>query len=361
MMFVIFFFPVFLLIIFGYAVNFDVENIKIAVYDQSGSRESRRFVHSISETYNFIWVKDLNSYREVDDVIDRKEVQAVVVIPADFEDDLNNPDGTPDIQFIIDGVDGNSAAIISNYLNAAVLKYSNDLMRIEGLRNGIRLQIPLYVESRFWFNPVLETTKFLLPGLIAMILIVTAVVSVSLSLVREKERGTMEQINVSSINNIELLVGKSLPYILISLVNGALILVAGYLLFDIEIKGSIFWLFISMLIFIVASICLGILISVISPSQQIAFSLATFASLLPSVIFSGFIFPIDSMPYIIQIITNITPAKFFIASLRGIVLKGSGLYAFYDQLIYLLLFALVFITLAFIASKKSSGGLHGNN
>jgi len=217
---------------------------------------------------------------------------------------------------------------------------------------GVNYKSPIELEPIFWFNPELETTKFLIPGLIAMILIITAVISVSLSLVKEKEQGTIEQINVSSINSTELLVGKSLPYIVLSILDAILILVVGYILFDVVVKGSFILLFFTMFIYIIASTAMGILISVISNTQQIAFTLATFATLLPSVILSGFIFPIESMPTIIQWITNITPAKFFIIPLRAIIIRGVGLEAFWEQLIYLSLFTVFFLVLAIFASKK---------
>jgi ABC-2 type transport system permease protein len=170
--------------------------------------------------------------------------------------------------------------------------------------------------------------------------------------VREKEKGTIEQINVSSVSSFELITGKSLPYIIISLINAAFILIAGYLLFDVVVKGSYILLFLTTLVFIVASVSLGIFISVISDSQQVAFSISTFVSLLPSVILSGFVFPIESMPFLVQIITNITPAKFYLVILRSIILKGVGLSAFWDQLIYLSLFIVLFSSLALIISKK---------
>jgi ABC-2 type transport system permease protein len=163
----------------------------------------------------------------------------------------------------------------------------------------------------------------------------------------------MEQINVSPLSSIELLVGKTIPYTIIALVIASLILFAGYLLFDVTIKGSVLLLFISTSIFLFASLNLGILISTVSDSQQVAFQLASLISLLPSFLLSGFVFPIESMPPVIQIFTNITPVKFFIIVLRDILLKGVGLEAFWQQLIYLLLFSLIFLGLAAIIDRKN--------
>jgi len=280
-------------------------------------------------------------------------VQCVAIIPNDFAQSLNSRKEV-DLQFLIDGVDGNTAAIIQNYVTAVTINYNQKITADFLALTGMKTYQPISLESRFWFNPDLETTRFLIPGLIAMILIVIAVVTVSLSLVREKEKGTMEQLNVSPLSSIELLLGKNFPYVILSLINATFILVAGYLLFGVEVKGSMLLLFITTLIFLLASTSIGIFVSVVSNSQQVAFTMATFLSLLPSVILSGFIFPIDSMPAAIQVITNITPAKFFIVILRAIMLRGVGLEAFWEQVVYLLIFAFFMMILSTVISRKKT-------
>ncbi|RPI66706.1 MAG: ABC transporter permease, partial [Ignavibacteriales bacterium] len=217
---------------------------------------------------------------------------------------------------------------------------------------GIKTRLPLELEPIFWYNPELSSTKFLLPGLIGMILVIVCVVSVSISLVREKERGTIEQINVSPTKSPELLIGKITPYVTLALLNAAMIIAAGYILFDIEVKGNFFLLFLTSLLFLFSAASMGILISVVSESMQVAFSLAVGLSILPSVILSGFIFPIESMPDIIQIFTNISPVKFFIIILRAIILRGVGIEAFWEQIIYLLIFTFVLLGLANIINIK---------
>ena len=353
LLFVIFFFPVFLLVIFGYAVNFDVKHIQLAVYDQDKSELSRDFISSLTNSEYFDLQYYLESEIRINTFLDEKIVQCVVVIPNDFSKNLNSRKDT-DIQFLIDGVDGNTATIIQNYVTGASINFGQKINAEMLARTGRKNFQPISLESRFWFNPDLETTKFLIPGLIAMILIVIAVVTVSLSLVREKEKGTMEQLNVSSLSTIELLLGKNFPYVILSLINAAFILIAGYFLFGVEVKGSILLLLITTLIFLLASTSLGIFVSVISDSQQVAFTIATFLSLLPSVILSGFIFPIDSMPAAVQVITNITPAKYFIVILRAIMLRGVVLEAFWQQVIYLLIFELVMIILSTVINKNKT-------
>ena len=353
LLFVMFFFPVFLLMVFGYAVNFDVKHVKIAVLDQDKSELSRDFIKSLHSSEYFHLVNHLDNYKEVDKYLDEHLVSCVVIIPYDLTTKLNSGQDSQ-IQYIIDGVDANTGAIIQNYVNMATILYNQKITASILARNGVKNYIPVSLEPQFWFNPDLNTTKFLIPGLIAVILIVTAVITVALSFVREKERGTMEQLNVSSLSSIELILGKTLPFVVIALINAAFILIAGYILFGIEVKGSLFLLFITTLIFITASTSIGILVSVIADSQQFAFSVATFISLLPAVILSGFIFPIDSMPPFIQLITNLTPAKFFIEILRAIVLRGVGMTAFWEQVTYLLIYTFVLTTLATLLSRRKA-------
>lgn len=353
LMFVIFFFPVMLLVMFGYAVNFDVKHVKIAVYDQEKSSLSRDFINSLLQSEYFDLVEMVTSEKEINRYLDDKLAQCVIVIPNDLSEQIYS-NREVKIQFLIDGVDGNTANIITNYANLATLtfnqKFSNQVLAVK----GIKQYEPINFDPQFWFNPELKTSKFLVPGLIAMILIVTAVITVALSLVREKERGTIEQINVSPLSSLELILGKSLPFVLLALINAGIILVASYFLFGSEVKGSLLLLFITTLIFLIASTSMGIFISVVSDSQQVAFTLATFISLLPSLILSGFIFPIESMPEIIQIITNVTPVKFFLKILRAIMLRGVGIETFWDQIVYLLIFTTILILLGTIINKRKT-------
>ena len=352
MLFVLIFFPMFLLGMFGYAVNFDVQNIKLAVYDGDRSDLSRDVINRLSSSAYFNLELYLENEDQIKTVLDERIAQVVMILPSDFSKKVFQGKEDAKIQFLVDGVDGNTANIISNYVNIATSDYNIKFKQELLAKNGRIMKAPVKMEPVFWFNPNLQTTKFLLPGLIVMILIVTAVISVSISLVREKEKGTIEQINVSSINTVELLIGKSLPFMLVALIDAVFILVVGYILFNVSISGSYLLLFFSTLIFLIAATSQGIFISVIADNQQIAFTIAILSTLLPSMILSGFIFPIESMPFLIQIITNITPAKFFVNIIRAIMLRGVGIHAFWDQLIYLVLFFVFFLGIASIVHKK---------
>lgn len=354
LLFVMIFLPIFLLVVFGYAVNFDVKNIQLSVLDKDQSYNSRMFISSITSSKYFQLVSYLNNDAEIKSVLDKKEAQVVLVIPSNFSDRIDKQKETAEVQFLIDGIDGNAATIIKSYVDLATIKFNQKIQNEIFAKLGFSFTQLFSLEPIFWFNPDLQTTKFLIPGLIAMILIIASVISVSLSLVKEKEHGTIEQINVSSINSMELLIGKSVPYIVVSFLDALLILVVGYILFGVVVKGSFLLLLIMILVYVLSSVALGIFISVISTTQQIAFTLATFATLLPSVILSGFVFPIESMPPIIQVITNITPAKFFIVILRSIIIKGVGIEAFWDQLLYLIIFGTLFLIVAIGIFRKKS-------
>lgn len=352
MLFVIFFFPVFLLVVFGYAINFDVKNILLAVYDQEQSEMSGELVKLINSNEYFTINNVIKKDSEIKEILDQKKSQVVLVIPKDFSRNLYDKERKAKIQVLVDGVDGNTASIISKYFQGITSKFNEEAGKEILLKKGIRKKLPIDFQPTIWYNPSLDTTKYMIPGLIAMILIITSVISISLSLVKEKERGTTEQLNVSSLSVLELLIGKSFPYILISIIDAVFVLIAGFVLFDLTIAGSIFMLSLSTLIFILASISLGIFISVVADSQQVAFIMSTFATLLPSVILSGFIFPIESMPPIVQLLTNITPAKFFIEIERNIILNGVGINIFWDQIIYLILFMFFFLLLSVIIGRK---------
>jgi len=353
MLLVLFGFPVFLLIVFGYAVNFDIYHIKTAVYDQDQSTLSRNFVSSLTSSKYF----DLEGYvkdeSKIQSLLDTRKAMCVIVFPKDFSKQFYSKQAVK-IQILIDGVDANTASQVKGYLTAAVASYSQKIQAEVLAVERQNTYTPVDIHPAFWFNPELNSTVFLIPGLIVMILIITAVISISLSVVREKERGTIEHINVSPLSTLEMLIGKIIPYAIISLSIAAFILFAGFILFGTTVKGSFLLLFISTLIFLFASLMLGIIVSSVANNQQVAYQLAALTTLLPSTLLSGFIFPIESMPVFLQWITNLTPAKFFLVILRDIMLKGVGISAFWDQLVYLIIFALVLLSLSILIIKRQN-------
>ena len=350
---IIFILPVSLLILFGYAITLDINTIKLGVYDKDRTEASRDFINGFIGSSYFKIISYVNTDKEVNELLDRGIVQCVVVVPVNFSKDLADKRNIK-VQFLIDGVDANTATIILNYVNAATRFYSanftNEFLDVK----GIKPYQPLNVETQFWYNKDLDTTQFFIPGLIAMLLIIISVILTSISLVREKEMGTLEQIRVSPVTSLELIFGKILPYLIISLLIAYSILFIGYILFGVVVKGSHLFLFLGTICYLMATLSMGVLISTIADSQQVAFQMAQLLSQLPTVILSGFIFPIESMPWPVQILTNITPAKFYIVILRDILIKGVGFEAYKMQMVYLIIFATILIAIAVFKTKKAN-------
>lgn len=333
-------FPALLVLLIGYALNFDVKHISVAVFDQDKTPTSREFVRSFSNSEYFNVNHDVENYSEISKLLDNEKAMIAVVIPPDFSSNLLGGKNTT-IQILVDGSNSNTATTAIGYINAVVQTYSGNVAIAALARYGKEPYVPVNLQPRVWYNPELLSAKFLVPGLIGFILMLSAVVSTSLSVVREKERGTMDQMMVSRLQTAEIILGKTISYLLIALVASVLVLLIGYVFFDISIRGSFFWLYVAIFIFLLAALGQGLLISTVSQTQQVAFIISVFTTLLPSLILSGFIFPIRSMPMALQVISNLSPPKFFLITLRDIILKGVGPAAFWDQLVYMSIFAAV--------------------
>lgn len=333
--------PAFMLVMFGYALNFDVKHVSLAIYDGEGSRASRAFAESLLHSEYFDLKYRLKDVREIDDLMGEEKVRVALVIPQDFSKRLL-AGREAIVQVIVDGANANAAATAVGYVNAMVQDYSTKLSVRARMRAGHSdVPVPIDYRPRVWYNPELKSAKFLVPGLIGFILMITAVISTALSVVREKEQGTIEQIIVSPIRPVELILGKTIPYILLSLVATAIILLVSFYLFDVVVRGSVLLLFGVTLLFLAGALGLGLLISTVADSQQVAFQMATLVTMLPTFLLSGFVFPIRNMPLPVQVITYIVPARYFLSALRSIILKGVGLSAFWDQMLFLLAFAVL--------------------
>lgn len=329
--------PAFMLVMFGYALNFDVRRVPLAVCDQDRSRTSREFAESLLRSEYFDLKARPNDPREIDGLMGREEARIALVIPQDFSERLlSGREAT--VQVLVDGANASAASTAVGYIGAMVQDYSAKVS-VRAQARGPGIPAPIDYRPRVWYNPELKSAKFLVPGLIGFILMITAVVSTALSVVREKEQGAMEQIVVSPIRPAELILGKTVPYVLISLVATAIVLLVSSLLFDVVVKGSYPLLFGVTLLFLAGALGLGLLISTVADSQQVAFQMAILATMLPTFLLSGFVFPIRNMPLPVQAITYLVPSRYFLVALRSIILKGAGLSAFYDQAIFLLAFA----------------------
>jgi ABC-2 type transport system permease protein len=348
---ILLFIPAFFLLLYGYALNFDIRNVSIVVKDQDRSTKSRELVSAFVNSGYFNLLGYVDSDREIDRLVDEGRVRTVLVIPPGLERRLTLRQPVI-VQVIIDGDNANTASIVMGYSRALIAEYS------AAQQAPVAVSLPsspiatIAVEPRVWYNPQLRSTLFLVPGLIAYIAMITAVVSTALSVVREKERGTMEQVRMAPISPLPYVIGKTLPYLAISFVSALLIIFSAMLLFDLPMRGSWWLLCAAIGLFLVGAQAQGLLISTIAQNQQVAFQVALLSSLLPTMILSGFIFPIPSMPGAVQAITHIVPARYFIVALRSIVLKGTDITAFWQDMVALAIFATVALGLASIRLRR---------
>jgi len=337
--------PIVMLLLYGYALSFDVQHIRFAVVDHDGTRASREVADSFVRSGYFDLVVHGNDVRVLDPLFDAGRIQAALVIPATYGADLAARRATT-LQFVLDGSDSQTATTILGYARQVVASVS-PVVRI-GTRDAAVVPVPLV-----WYNPDLSSARFLVPGLLAFILMVTSVIATALAVVREKERGTMESLRATPLVAIELLIGKTLPYLLLASGAAAGALMIARLLFDVHVRGSLFWLAAVTLLFLAVSLGWGILVSTVAETQQVAFQLGLLSSMLPTFILSGFIFPISSMPPALQVITHVVPARYFLVALREIILKGAGPEVWWNQAVGLLIYGVAVLGLATIRTVRS--------
>jgi ABC-2 type transport system permease protein len=337
--------PIVMLLIYGYALSFDVQHIRLAVVDQDGTRAARDVARAFLESGYFDPVSRGQDPRILDALFDSGSVQAALVIPANYGTDLATWRPTT-LQFVLDGSDSQTATTILGYARQIVGSVS-PVMRTNA-HNAAVAPVPL-----IWYNPDLSSARFLVPGLLAFILMVTSVIATALAVVREKERGTMESLRATPLVAIELLVGKTLPYLVLASGAAAGALVIARLLFDVHVRGSLLWLAAVTLLFLAVSLAWGILVSTVAETQQVAFQLGLLSSMLPTFILSGFIFPISSMPPALQVITHVVPARYFLVALREIILKGAGPEVWWNQAAGLVIYGVAVLGLATFRTVRS--------
>ncbi|HOC41625.1 MAG TPA: ABC transporter permease [Thermoanaerobaculales bacterium] len=337
--------PVVLLLIYGFALSFDVRDIRLAVVDQSRTRASRGVIEAFLQSGYFVRVADLAEPRPLDRLFDRGTAQAALVIPADFGADVAGRRQTT-LQFVLDGSDSQTASTVLGYARQIVGSATSGLY-------GLAVQPPVVARPLVWYNPDLSSSLFLVPGLVAFILMVTSVIATALAVVREKERGTLESLRATPLVAIELLVGKTVPYLLLASAAAAGSLILAWALFGVPVHGSIVWLGVATVLFLAGGLGWGMFLSSLADSQQVAFQLGLLTSMLPTLLLSGFIFPISSMPPALQLISHIVPARYFISALRAIVLKGAGPEVWWSDALALIAFGAVVLVLATVRTVRS--------
>ena len=347
------FLPAVLIVVVGYALNFDVKHIPLLIFDQSRTPESRAFLEQFRHTEYFVLISDVTSYKTIEDMFLAGDAKAAVVVPTDFARDIQAGRNTA-VQILLDGSDANSAGQAVNYAARMTMAYSTAVIAQAFQLRGMSMMVPIDFEPRIWYNPELRSSEFLIPGLIGFIIVLTSVISTSMTVVREKERGTMEQIMVSPLKPFQVILGKTIPYCGISLLASTIILMLGYFLFDIPMQGSILLLYAAILIVTLGGLGQGLLISTVTDSQQVAFMISVFSSLLPSMLLSGFVFPIASMPIVLQILSNLAVNKFFLVAVRGILLKGVGFLDIWPQFLFMCIFATAMLGVSIARMRKRS-------
>jgi ABC-2 type transport system permease protein len=337
--------PAFMLVLYGFALNFDVRHVRLAVQDRDRSARSRELVAAFTNSTYFDQVATPPAGSDLVALTERRVARAVLVIPEGYSRDLAAGRGAP-VQLLLDGADSTTASTVLGYARALAGEVNLALASDALGTAGAAASLPLRLEPRVLFNPELESTQFLVPGLIGFLLMLTAVLSTALSVVREKERGTMEQLRMAPLRTAELVVGKTLPYLAISLVATVMILVAARVLFGVEIRGSYLQLLVAVLLYLFGALAFGLFISTLADTQALAFQAGLIASMLPAILLSGFIFQIRMMPVALQLITYLVPARYFLVILRGIILKGEGLVTYWPQVVALVVYGLVVVALA---------------
>jgi ABC-2 type transport system permease protein len=348
------FFPVFALFLFGLAINLDIKHIPLAVDDQDRSYDSRTLTEKFSQSGYFDLTYRLTSGKDINALLDTRKAKVILRFPSDFAHDIHR-EHDASVQLLIDGADNNTANIVMGYTNAIIPAFSREMLNELLVSKGMVLpsQLPsVDLRPNIWYNPELKSAIFLVPGLIGLLLMSITVIRTSITIVREKERGTMESLLVTPLKPIELMIGKIIPYIFISFIILALILILSHLVFHVPFKGNLLTLFSLSGLFVASTLGIGLFISNIAETAQTAWLMGFLSSILPAIILSGFIFPIASMPYPIQLITYLFPVRYYLVILRGVVLKGVGITTLYPEALMLLLFSCAIITISVLRFKK---------
>ncbi|MEW6186155.1 MAG: ABC transporter permease [Thermodesulfobacteriota bacterium] len=344
--------PVIMLILFGYALTLDVDRVPLIIWDQDKTPASRELIHRFLGSRYFALESYVERYPEMEKAIDEHRALAALVIPTDFSSALASK-AQVSIQMIVDGSDSNTATIALGYAEGIVLAYNQDIALNEIRRKGGRdLTAPIDFRPRVWFNSDLESRNYIIPGLIAVIMMVIAALLTSLTVAKEWEQGTMEQLISTPVKPPELIVGKLIPYFCIGMFDVLLAVLMGEFLFHIPLRGQPALIFAQAAIFLIGTLSLGLLMSIVTKSQLLASQVAMVATFLPAFLLSGFAYPIRSMPAVLQGISYFIPARYFITLLKGIYLKGIGPRILILEGIFLILFSLLMFMLANKKFKK---------
>lgn len=339
-MVILFGMPVVMVLLFGFAITNDITNAKIGILDRSKDVVTREIIQKLISSGYFLPEVNLESNTRIESYFQQGSIKAVVVFEPDFAQKMNENKGAT-VQIILDASEPNTANILSNYISGIINTYMSQKMKDQMI-----VPVSIQVQSRMLYNPELKSVYMFVPGIITILLMLVSAMMTSLSIAREKEMGTMEALLVSPLNPFQIIIGKVIPYVFLSLINLIVILLMARFVFLMPFNGSLALLMAESLLFIIMSLALGILISTVSQSQQQAMLLSMFALMLPTILLSGFIFPIENMPLLLQLISHLMPSKWFIIIVKGIMLKGVGLAYFWKETLIIVAMTLFFIGLS---------------
>jgi ABC-2 type transport system permease protein len=344
--------PIIQLIAYGYAINFDVTQVPTAIYDEDNSAASRRLISRFTASDYFAVQHFISTQEELRRLIDDNEVNLVLRLPYDFARRIKSNQEAP-VQVVIDATDSNAALIVARYANTVINDFSLEIMQERLARLGAvpGLPLPVEVEPRAWFNVNLTSRFSFVPGVIAMVVMLVSLMLTALAVVREKEIGTMEQILVSPIRPVEFMLGKTIPFVVISLLDMVLIILVGVLWFEVPLRGSVVVLFLGAITFLFNSVGLGLFISTVSSTQQQAMMAGVFF-FTPAILLSGLIFPIPNMPLLFQYVTFLNPLRYFVVVVQGIFLRGDGLAILWPQMAAMCILGVALLTLSVLRFRK---------
>lgn len=344
--------PVMQLVILGFAANLDVQNIPALICDMDNSPESREFISNFRSSDYFQIKEYCRNTEKIDESLKKGEVTVALSIPSDFSRKIKSG-GRPSIQAIVDGSDASTISISMSYISGLIREFSEKiLVRKMDLYGGKLDRGPIKTKIRVWFNENLESRNFMVPGIIGVLLMVITLLLTSLAIVREKESRTLEQISVTPIEKNEFILGKLIPFIIIGFIDVLLVVSTGRFIFGVPLRGSIFLILGTSLLFIVSTLGLGLFVSTVSKTQKQAMLTVMFFFMLPMVYLSGFVFPIENMPKVIQGITYLIPLKYFLVAVRGIFLKGAGINVLWKELTILAVLGASIFTMSVFRFRK---------
>ncbi len=343
--------PVVLMLLFGFALSLDVNSVPMVIWNQDKSQASTDFILNFKSSRYFKIVGYTDNYGQLQNYIDSKKAFMALVIPKNFSKYLEAGDKAP-LQLLVDGSDSNTATIAMGYVNSIVSKYNVNLINASLSKIGVKSPVIIDMRARVWFNEDLKSEHYIIPGLIALIMMIIAAQLTSITVAREWERGTMEQLISTPVRRQELILGKFMPYFAIGFFDLLVAVVMAQFVFDVPLKGNLLLLLILSSIFLTGALAQGLYFSIFAKNQRLATQLAILTTFLPTFLLSGFVYPIYNMPKIIQVITYALPARYFISILKGIYLKGEGLNFLWKEALFLSLFAVFMVNAAYRKFKK---------